>query len=243
MEGVGDERVELHPEAQPASNTPWLITRVATGLLMLISEYGWPCLLLGLLAVWLWRCYGHKWHKWQQQRQEQKEAAFYHKNPDVLLQREAAIESARLRMQQQLDEASRAHAIKMKLRSVPPYSVIMSSACYPDVLLQREAAIESARLRMQQQLDEASRAHAIKMKLREEEKRKERLAKQDGGHTLRTPPSGASTSADTCSLRPKGTGDSSKKKPSLRPEYNPLLGGGSFAGYRPPRRGGAAGGG
>ncbi|XP_018025846.1 selenoprotein S-like isoform X2 [Hyalella azteca] len=196
IENVAEPPIEAH---EPPS--PWLITQAITGLVEFVSSYGWPCLLVLLLVLWLWRRYGHLLQQWQQRRAEQQEAALYHKNPDLLVQ--------------------------------------------------REAAIESARRRMQEQYDAASALYAQKQKLREEEKRQERLAlleaqqRGEGGRSLRSaaPAGAAAPGPSGCSMEKNKAKSEGKKPSALRPDYNPLLGGGSYAGYRPPRRGGAAGGG
>lgn len=105
----------------------------------------------------------------------------------------------------------------------------------------RLEAMERARLRMQAQHDEEARKFAERQKEKEEEKRSKRLEEWEkhrqgqGYHSkVRRAPE----------QPPKPPTVKSQPKKPLKPEYNPLMGGGSSgACYRPSRRGGPSAGG
>lgn len=193
----GGPKTPTHMEQESGSphpsslepETPMVITQVISWVVTIISNYGWPCLLLGVLCGVLWSRYAPSVRAWRKKREEMEEAALYHKNPELALQRESALESARLRMQEQYAAASREHAEKQRIRE------------------------EERNLQ--------------KLEAREAQLRGE------GGRQLRQQPE--VPAAPTTNLP--------KRRPVFRQEYNPLLGSGPSSGYRPARRGGAAGGG
>ncbi|BFZ14155.1 hypothetical protein BsWGS_17194 [Bradybaena similaris] len=107
------------------------------------------------------------------------------------------------------------------------------------VIQDRLEAMERARLRMQAQHDEEARKFAERQREKEDEKRRQRLEeweKQRHGYSK------VKRAPEQLPKPKPATAKSEHKKP-LKPEYNPLMGGGSSgACYRPSRRGATGGG-
>ncbi|XP_042906610.1 selenoprotein S isoform X1 [Parasteatoda tepidariorum] len=96
----------------------------------------------------------------------------------------------------------------------------------PTRLIEREEAMQLARRKLQEKHDQLAQEHAEKMRLKEEQKKKERI------EAMENLMKGKST-------KPKPKDESQ----SLRPEYNPLMGGSSSSScFRPTRRGTSGGG-
>ncbi|XP_076041327.1 selenoprotein S-like [Oratosquilla oratoria] len=177
-----------HPPTLEQQN-PWLLRQFFSHSFVALSSYGWYVVTAIFIGVIVWRRVRPLFMKWKKKKEDEQEAAEFHKNPDVFISRELAIEAARQRMQ---DEYSRAAA-----------------------------------------------AHAVKIKELEEKKQQERLENMEA--QMR----GEGRSRSKLSTATSVPSSSSPSKPSgkakLRPEYNPLMGGGGACGYRPARRSGGGG--
>lgn len=93
-----------------------IVLQVVSSLLFIITNYGWHCLILSIACAFAWRKYSPSYHQWRRRKEEEQEAALYHKNPDLLLAKEAAIEKARQRLQEQYSKQSAEHAERQRLR-------------------------------------------------------------------------------------------------------------------------------
>lgn len=114
MDGEGGMHREVPQQAEEPQ--PWLITQIFTLLMVTISSYGWYCLIAGIAVAILFRKYSPALQSWQRKREEEQEAALYHKNPDIVLAREAALEASRMRMQQEYERNSREAAEKQRIK-------------------------------------------------------------------------------------------------------------------------------
>ncbi|XP_023020902.1 selenoprotein S [Leptinotarsa decemlineata] len=89
----------------------------------------------------------------------------------------------------------------------------------PDLLSERLIAQEKRTLKLQEKYNKDAEEYQKKIQEREARKREEILEKfgNESGHRL-------------------GPSADDKTKKSFKPEYSPLMGGGSSSNYRPPRR-------
>lgn len=101
--------------------------------------------------------------------------------------------------------------------------------------------LEKARQKMQAELDKQAEEYKIKQQQKEEKARQDRIADwdrhQEGkGYRSKVKPKEEDQPRPGSQPKPKG------KKPLTDNDYNPLMGGSSSAGFRPPRRGASGGG-
>jgi len=71
-----------------------------------IGNFAWPVFVIGVIGWVLYHKYQDQIQNWLSKRNQQKQDAFHHKNPDILIAREAAIEAARLKLQEKYSQAS-----------------------------------------------------------------------------------------------------------------------------------------
>ncbi|XP_069178035.1 selenoprotein S-like isoform X1 [Procambarus clarkii] len=90
----------VHPPSLTQQN-PWVISYLVTSGTSWIASNGWFILFFLLFCYIFWHYTKAKFQQWQKRQEEFKELAQYHKDPDKVLARERALDSARLRMQEQ----------------------------------------------------------------------------------------------------------------------------------------------
>ena len=157
----------------------------------------------------------------QEQRQQAAEAAAMKKDPDAYRAKMEAMESARLRMQEQYNQVFQRLKINSKLNGFKIQQIVST---------QPFQAAEAEQLKREQ-------AEALK---REQDIKDWEEHQRGGGYKNRAPAK-VDKEREALEQQAKLKGKKGFKAPPPRTDFNPLMGGGGGAGYRPPARRGGGG--
>lgn len=98
----------------PENKTPEAVTSILNSVLAFISSYGWTIVFIFVVANLLWSHFQPKWRQWRARQLQQLQDMEYHRNPDLLIEREEAVARSRQRLQEEHDSLARQYAEKQK---------------------------------------------------------------------------------------------------------------------------------